>query len=219
MLFRSSDLEESLIESVAFSLGVSFLESSGMEKQMKELILNAKAMFAGKRFVVAFHHSLAEKFLQTHNATDHHLNGHRKFAKWLTENNIEYEDISGSAQNLINFYDKFDFHIGYRVHAHIYMNSKGKRSVLISEDGRATGLNTVISGMIFEGAEYSNHILRKLAKKIVDCSRYTAEEGLVEDVLNNISYEIENTYPRMKSSQSLIKANYEVMRDFLLQLP
>jgi hypothetical protein len=40
----------------------------------------------------------------------------------------------------INFYSECDLHVGFRVHAHLYFLSKRLPSVLISEDGRGTGM-------------------------------------------------------------------------------
>ena len=49
----------------------------------------------------------------------------------------------------MNYYSKVDLHIGYRVHAHIFMNSIAKKSILISEDGRAKGVKGVIGGIVW----------------------------------------------------------------------
>lgn len=51
---------------------------------------------------------------------------------------IIIHDISDSAEGF-SIYDKCDFHIGFRVHAHIYNLSVRNISVLIEEDGRGGG--------------------------------------------------------------------------------
>lgn len=100
------------IKKVAFSLGVSFIDSPSMEKQMKAQILRVKQHFSEQVFEVVFHHALdAEKFLKTHGASTKHNKRHNDFANWLTSHNIDYFDISGSAENLINYYSKVDLHI------------------------------------------------------------------------------------------------------------
>src|SRR5690606_38742409 len=72
------------INKVAFSLGVSFIQSSSMDKLMKENILKCKEQFKDKDFEVVFHHSLDKnKFLSTHGATEKHNSEHNEFAKWL----------------------------------------------------------------------------------------------------------------------------------------
>jgi hypothetical protein len=147
------------INKVAFSLGVSFVESSSIEKLMKENILKTKEKFQDKEFEVVFHHTLdKDKFLLVHGSSTKHNNRHNEFAKWLESQEIKYVDISGSAENLMNYYKTVDLHIGYRVHAHIFMNSISKFSILISEDGRAKAIRSVIGGIILDGyMKYKNN--------------------------------------------------------------
>jgi len=82
---------------IGFSLGVSFLGSKKLEKQMKNSMLEIKSYFKDAQFQVVFHHSTEPDFLNTHNAKKFHLEGHLKFITWLDDNNIEDIDISGSA--------------------------------------------------------------------------------------------------------------------------
>lgn len=44
------------------------------------------------------------------------------------------------ADACINFYDRIDFHVGSRLHAHLLFLSRAKRSLLVSVDGRARGV-------------------------------------------------------------------------------
>lgn len=48
-------------------------------------------------------------------------------------------DVSGDLSKL-DFYKDCDFHIGYRVHAHLFFLSKRLPSMLINEDGRGVGM-------------------------------------------------------------------------------
>ena len=52
---------------------------------------------------------------------------------------VEVRDVSYDLER-IKFYDDCDFHLGYRVHAHLYFLSKRKPSILINEDGRGKGM-------------------------------------------------------------------------------
>ena len=52
---------------------------------------------------------------------------------------VQIKDISYNLDKM-NFYEKMDFHIGYRVHAHLYFLSRRIPTVLINEDGRGTGM-------------------------------------------------------------------------------
>jgi hypothetical protein len=52
---------------------------------------------------------------------------------------IRIRDISYDLEKM-RFYEEMDFHIGYRVHAHLYFLSRRLPSVLINEDGRGMGM-------------------------------------------------------------------------------
>ena len=51
---------------------------------------------------------------------------------------------------MIDLYSNCDLHIGYRVHAHVFMTSIKKPSILIKEDGRGEGMSEVIEGKCFD---------------------------------------------------------------------
>lgn len=209
------------IKKIAFSLGVSFIHSPSMDKLMKDNILKCKAQFKDKDFEVVFHHSLnKDKFLSTHGATQKHNLAHQEFAKWLELQKIKYTDISGSAENLMNYYSKVDLHIGYRVHAHIFMNSISKFSILISEDGRAKGAKEVIGGIVLDGfTDYKNNNLSKLLNKLSVYDMYQANKNLTKEIISNIEYEAKIDFVRIKNSRSQIDNNFKIIKQFLLQLP
>lgn len=217
---RAPLLEKGKINKVAFSLGVSFLESKEMLKQMKASIVGFRSMFQECDFEVIFHHSLDDGFVNTHNATSRHLKGHRVFAAWLEENDVKYKDISGSAENLIDCYSAVDLHIGYRVHAHIFMTSIGKRSMLIAEDGRGKALKGVCDGLIIDGVDgVPSSIVHRILRKLGLFSGYKVSDTLPGEALAQLEYEIENEYPRMRKSQILLQDNYQTMNAFIAQLP
>jgi len=211
-----------IINKVAFSLGVSFIQSSSMDKLMKENILKCKEEFKDKDFEVVFHHSLDKnKFLSTHGATEKHNSEHVEFAKWLDQHKIKYVDISGSAENLMNYYSKVDLHIGYRVHAHIFMNSISKFSILISEDGRAKGAKEVIGGIVLDGfTHFKNDYMSKILNRLLsNYDRYNANVNLTQEILSNVDYEEKIDFMRIKNSRKQIDSNFEIMKQFLKQLP
>ena len=215
--FRSED-----INLVAFSLGVSFMRSPSMEKLMKENILVCKEKFKEKSFKVVFHHSLErDKFKADYRYRSRHVIQHNKFADWLDENDIRYVDISGSAENLINYYNTVDLHIGYRVHAHIFMNSINKKSILISEDGRAKGVRSAISGIVLDGyLEFRESFFSRVFNKILPFyDRFRVNNNLTKELISEINYEDKNDFIRLKSSRRLIDNNYIIMQNFLKQLP
>ena len=62
----------------------------------------------------------------------------------LKKRNIEIKDISFSSDGF-HEYDNCFFHIGFRVHAHIYNLSIRQPSILIEEDSRGAGVNHALN--------------------------------------------------------------------------
>ena len=220
--YIGKEIEKPQIDKVAFSLGVAFIHSPSMEKLMKENILECKKEFEEKEFEVVFHHSLdRDKFLSTHGTTVAHNEKHRKFAKWLKEHKINYVDISGSAENLIDYYSEVDLHIGYRVHAHLFMSSISRFSILISEDGRAKGVKGVIGGIVLEGfTKLKNSFIFKVLNRLFkNYDKFEANEHLTKEIISNVVYEKKIDFVRIKNSKKQIDSNFEVMKQFLKQLP
>jgi len=217
---KDPKLDRNDIKKIGFSLGVSFLESSEMLEQMRSTILGLRRDYSNAKLEVIFHHSLKEDFLKTHNATNKHLVGHRAFVDWLEEKGIGYVDISGSADNLVNYYSNVDLHVGYRVHAHIFMTSIGKRSLLIAEDGRGKAVKLVMNGLVMDGVDgISKSIFAKVFRKLNWKSGYAVSRLTSQEILNQLAYEVDNSYPRIRKSQILLKDNFETMKEFVLQLP
>tara|TARA_B100001758_G_scaffold247953_1_gene269032 strand:+ start:17182 stop:18327 length:1146 start_codon:yes stop_codon:yes gene_type:complete len=220
--FINTDFITEDINTVAFSLGVSFMRSPSMQELMKKNILACNEKFKDKSFTVIFHHALErDKFQADFRSLSRHIKQHNKFADWLEENDIKYVDISGSAENLINYYNTVDLHIGYRVHAHIFMNSINKKSILISEDGRAKGVGSVISGIVLDGyLAFREDLFSRVLNKILPFhDRFTANSNLTEELISEINYEYKTDFLRLKSSRKLIDNNYIFMQNFLKQLP
>lgn len=220
--FIKTEFTPSPINKVAFSLGVSFVESPSMEKLMKENILACKEKFSNKEFEVVFHHSLdREKFKDAYKPATAHVKRHHMFADWLEENKIKYVDISGSAENLMNYYSKVDLHIGYRVHAHIFMNSTARQTMLISEDGRAKGVKGTIGGIVLDGySNFKNGFVSKVFNRLFPFyDRYTSNTYLTKELLEEIDYEDKIGYSKLKNSRKTIDNNYLIMKQFLSQLP
>ena len=210
------------IDRIAFSLGVSFIENRSMERQIKTQILSLKERFKDKVLEVVFHHSLDKQvFMQAHGSKHKHNKRHNEFAVWLNKQKINYVDISGSAENLINYYSNVDLHIGYRVHAHIFMNSVKKLSLLISEDGRAKGSKSAINGMVVDGyVDVRENFILKVLNKLkfpidrIQCNKYSKLE--IHRMLN---YELKTKGHRSKQSSVLLKENLTFMKLFLASLP
>jgi hypothetical protein len=210
------------VQKIAFSLGVSFVKSKKMEQLMKDNILRLKDKFKHENFEVVFHHSLDKGIYNgVYKGIKNHFQKHLDFSKWLTNNGIHFIDISGSAENLINYYSGVDFHIGYRVHAHIFMSSISKYSLLISEDGRAKGTKDVIGGIVLDSyLKCKDSFIAKGLSQISSLyDRYIPNLNLTKDLVHNIEYEMHTDFYRLNLSYKNIKENFEIMKAFLKQLP
>ena len=146
---------------------------------------------------------------------------HNLFADWLEKNEIKFTDISGSAENLINYYSNVDLHMGYRVHAHIFMNSIAQKSILISEDGRAKGVKGAIGGIVLDGYfNFKDSFISKVFNKLFSFyDRYTANPYLTKELIDEVKYEKKIDFARLKNSRKTIDSNYLIMKKFLKQLP
>ncbi len=203
------------IRSVGFSLGVSFLDSKRMRDQMRDIILKLSDQLAAPRFVVAFHHSLAGGFLATNGASNEHLTRHREFAGWLTEQGIEYADISGSAERMIDFYSQMDLHIGYRVHAHILMTSLSKNLILLADAGCGIVVKDVVDAI--EKIDVSK------ASKLLACfagyDSFHPSPNLREEIAGVVHNKVATGFIRSQTSARAAQLLWTQMTSFTKQLP
>jgi hypothetical protein len=214
-------IKTDLIRNINFSLGVGFIESKNMERSVKEILFKLKDHFPDKKFSVKFHHSINKFFLNTPDANYKLYKNNVRFSNWLETQGIKYEDISGSAESLIRSYTASDFHIGYRVHAHIFMSSISKPSILIAEDGRGKALKSLLGGVILDGFTSRNDLLiNKMIDKLgLTQDRFEVDDEFPQLVLRTIDSEIMNKMPRLKSVRRNIDLHFEVMKRFINQLP
>ncbi|WP_299007656.1 polysaccharide pyruvyl transferase family protein [uncultured Shewanella sp.] len=220
--FFDEKLEIKKINKLAFSLGVSFINSKEMLIQMEESILKVKEYCLNNeiKLEIVFHHSTKKEFLNTHGAFSKHLKEHLKFIDWLEKNDIIWKDISGSAKNLIAYYQDCDIHVGYRVHAHIFMNSISKPSILIAEDGRGKALRRVFGGVVIDGfSTVSTSFIAKVFKKLGVFSGILGHEGIPEELLETLMYQQRINFNQLGSTRNVINSNYSVLKQFLSKLP
>jgi hypothetical protein len=208
---------------VSFSAGVGFARSPSMLAVMQQLIEAVHRVYP--RLTVVFHHSLDRAaFTKAYrNSNPVLVNKQNELLHWLEGRGIGCEDISGGVERMIQHYSASDLHIGYRVHAHIYMTSVGKPSVLINEDGRGKALKDVIGGLIFDGYEKRNSPYRMIKAMFRGIKRaqdvYTAAGNLPEDVLRNLAYETANGAVRLRVPMTMVGRHYAGMQNFLKCLP
>lgn len=205
---------------VGFSLGVSFIWSRSMRKQMEDLILRGREWLSEAQFDVLFHHPLDLSFLKTHNAPRAYYEGHLAFRDWLDEQGVSWLDLSGSAERMIEYYSSCDLHFGYRVHAHIFMSSIGKPTILLAEDGRGIALKEVIGGSIFSAfAPPASTLWARIRQRITRARSISARPESVNLVLHEIGYGPTQAAIRLAGARGNIKAHFPVMKDFLAALP
>lgn len=212
------------LEKVSFSPGRTFVWSTSMEKAMKNTILGLNDMYAQSEFTVVFHHSIDEqKYTTDYNTKPNRFTRkHHQLVNWLKEHNILYTDISGNAENLVEHYTNTDLHIGYRVHAHIFMSSISKLSMLITEDGRGKGLKKVFGGGILDGYVAYNVASNRYIQKgfeVAGLDEYKANKYLDKDIIELLKYESKYKYPMLSQSRDSIDNHYRIMETFIQQLP
>lgn len=197
------------LESIGFSLGVSYRHSRSMAAQMKALIIGLLKRHPNAKTTVYFHHSINSP-----------SKPQAAFISWLKKLGCAFEDISGSAEHLMKVYTDCDLHIGYRVHAHIFRSSISKPSILISEDGRAVALQDVIGGAIFNGfSKVNTSLLAKAMERLIGMDRFTPNMDLPKQVFECVDQEFTNGFQTMSTTRDKIDEHYEVMQDFIQQLP
>lgn len=208
------------VRKVAFSLGVGMKTSRRMERQMRSVIQAVSEVFGDGKTCVVFHHGLSDNYLKAAGATRDLYEANRRMADWLDSRNIPFVDISGSAENLINFYSEVDLHIGYRVHAHIFMSSISKPSILLSEDGRGKALGRVLGGACLDAYEkvYHNKFISALHRLGVRFDNIRPADCLKTDLETLLNYEI-STGVRLAEPRANIDRHFQVMNKFLKALP
>lgn len=205
---------------IGFSLGVSIKWSRRMTSQMQKAVLATRDKFPDAAVEIAFHHGCDQTYLETHGASKELYAAQLSFAEWLQREGFASRDISGSAEKLIEFYRDCDLHIGYRVHAHIFMSSISKPSILLIEDGRGDALMTVVGGVGLRA--YRNNRYGQ-AKKIARGLGFKLDAmqpavGVLNDFCNIIDYE-RATGVRIQQPRDSIDKHFPVMKQFLMRLP
>ena len=206
---------------VAFSMGVAMAVSPGMAAQTREVITALAERYGREVLEVTFHHALSDQFVSAYGKASPLFHAQKRMAAWLDEQGIRYVDISGSADKLIAYYEGCDLHVGFRVHAHIFMSSTSRPSILLSEDGRGKAARLVAGGVVLDA--YLGHrrstrdrILRKL--RLSQAGSYIPAPGLARDIVRVCDYELQQGV-RLGSVRTNIDRHYPVMQRFVAQLP
>ena len=207
------------IQKIAFSLGVGLKNSPKMYKQMQDVVMALVEKFGLDSIEVVFHHGL--EISDTKKGVSKRLSQvQSKFANWLVGKNISFVDISGSAENLIEYYSSVDLHVGYRVHAHIFMSSLSKPSLLLSEDGRGVALEKVLGGLILPSytAMSENKLIERLHRLAIPIDSFKPVRYIEKDVLNMLDYELSRGI-RLNQVSNNISLHRQKMISFIAALP
>ena len=210
------------IRKVSFSLGVNFHKNRKLDRVNKRLILGLRDLFSEAELTVVFHHSTdPEYYRKTHNPNLGLVEAQLELIAWLECQGISHVDISGSAETLMEHYSDCDLHVGYRVHAHIFMASISRMTVLIAEDGRGTALEKVLGGLVFDDCLRlpRNTTDKVLAKLGIFDIRSQLSKFLPETLIGAIEKELSAHYHKNKLIRAKIDKYYQNMFLFLEQLP
>ena len=101
------------------------------------------------------------------------------------------------------------------------MSSIKKMSLLFSEDGRAKGCRSAISGMVVDGyLGYKTNAMSKVLNKLIKTyDRYEANPFSTKEAIEMIDYEVKSKGQRSKLARQSIDQNFLTMKDFLRCLP
>ncbi|WP_430788228.1 polysaccharide pyruvyl transferase family protein [Virgibacillus flavescens] len=133
---------------------------------------------------------------------------------------IEIIDLAGGAENL-TYYDDIDLHVGYRLHAHIWFLRNRKPSLLIAEDGRATGHLATVNGLGYSAApDFAIGMAEILPRTANERRKDFRNIPPSDDVFAMIDHEINSQFERTISSLKIIDHLWEKrMKPFLSGIP
>lgn len=212
---------------VAFSVGVAFLVSRSIERQMKNLLAFLAQKYGRSNVAVLFHHSIDRRLLSISHSNwrqrsgrARFLRGQLRFVQWLERNGYQYRDVSDSADRMIEEYVKADLHVGYRVHAHILMSSISKPSILLAEDGRGKALKEVLCAPVIDAfdAACDSRVCAVLKKvRIVD--PFSVSTEVDKEVAFRLGNEEGHQFACVERARASIDATFSSMLRFMKQLP
>lgn len=182
--------------------------------------LNLK--FSQSTLIVSFHRGMGTEDSHTSKSDAVNTNEIFQHAKKL---GFEVLDVSYDTKK-INFYDKCNMHIGYRVHAHIYFISKRISSILLHEDGRGVGVSESLNSPGIDAFKISRiyyNVFRFLKPSVFSLKLYR-KLGLKPNLkiiteLNFIIEELMSTEFKIFYSICLsIDSTFKVMENYILKI-
>ncbi len=216
---RAAPFDPGSVRRIGFSLGVEYTRSRQFAAQTKVLVACCRRWFPRAELVVAFHHGTDKSYLASPGSRAGFWRRQRRFLEWLDASGIDHIDISGSFERLAAFYETVDLHVGYRVHAHIFMLSASRPSILIAEDGRGLALREVVGGAILNGYWTRAHspVIRAMQRGGIDMS-YRMNEGIADE-LGALMQDGARMLRHAETSRALIASHLGVIRQTVVSWP
>ena len=127
-------------------------EGTDFEQQFRDVVGLACRSFGLENVLVAFHHATtAAGYAAAYG--DGATVADRAMVGWVADRGIEWCDLSGSSQGMIDLYANCLLHIGFRVHAHLLCTSLRRPSILLAEDSRGFGAGRLLGGWVIPAIE------------------------------------------------------------------
>ncbi len=159
-------------------------------RQTIKLIKTITRQFPAAKITMTYHRGILPDKHTTIRATIGYLAMY--LGSKLTNSKVAIKDVSYDLKKL-DFYDDCDFHIGYRVHAHLYFLSKRLPSILINEDGRGKGMVETMNLPIFN----------------------IEDDNLISKIDQELTHYKKTNFSSFKSVGAYIDTQFNVMKTFL----
>lgn len=176
----------------------------------KKLVLFLKKIFPQAQIEFIFHRGRSEKTY----LNDAFALSQNNLSSWCEQNDVMTRNIEYSA-NGFQIYDECDFHIGFRVHAHIYSLSHRRPTFLIEEDGRGFGVNETLGLVHFSAIRsFVPHAFWVLNKRLFCLKPIAGNNWRQELVERTVSYalnEMRRGYPDLHRAFKRMKETYATM--------
>ncbi|MGM0843669.1 MAG: polysaccharide pyruvyl transferase family protein [Bacillota bacterium] len=187
--------------------------------QSIEVLKYLKNRYIDSEIIVSFHRGIGEvdEFTPESDAKNT-----LKIANAAEKIGAKVVDVSSDAAKL-SFYDDCNFHVGYRVHAHIYFLSKRLPSILLHEDGRGNGVSDALKSPginAYRASKTYSQIFGKLNRNRRALALYKKLgfklNNNIIDELRELITRIEKTeYVCFKEISEHIDNHYKIMEKYI----
>lgn len=160
-----------------------------MQPGVRELMEWLTLRFPKARRTAAFHHGILPNTSSAGRKTGAEF---ARFSAVAAGKGWRIKGLAGSLPRMRALYDAADFHIGYRVHAHLYCLSRRTPSLLINEDIRGVGQARALRAPILN-----------------------IDGGDIEPIKAAVEAHFETRGAGVMRSVETMRETFPVMRDFL----